>query len=74
MPDLSSLLKAKSFGQRTYPTEAVREHFRSSLDRFEVKKSLVSKLGSHCRGLFLKNDAEAIPASDVPIGVYIFFK
>ena len=54
MPGLSNLLKAKTFGLRTYPTEAVCEHFRSSLDRFEVKKSLVAKRGSYCRGLFLK--------------------
>ena len=70
LPGLLSHLKNKIYGQTFYPPAVVEDHFRDSLRRFEVKKSLVAKKGSHCSGLFLRTDSAAIRPSTNPIGVY----
>jgi hypothetical protein len=63
LPNLSSLLKQKTFGEKIFPPSAVREHFRG-------RQSTVAKRGGYCRSLFLRGDVEAIPVSPIPIGVY----
>jgi hypothetical protein len=70
MPNLKNLLRKRVYGQNFFPIKEVEDHFGPSLSRFETKESLVAKLGSCCRGLYLKLGEAPIEPSAIPIGVY----